>query len=193
MQSEQMSHPDESMHQDPASIGRILSSTRLAPLWLIPRLYVGWIWMSVGWALLQSPAWMQGGSALHDAWMPGRSSATWSQRSVGYRLQPDSSPDRLGTPGLDCPVDSDWNHDCRDRSFARNCNWTCCIQRCRVEREHHSYRQRRTWPGSYRPCSPACFGLEDGRLDRARPLGITVGRRTLARRIWFAESNKDTS
>jgi thiosulfate dehydrogenase (quinone) large subunit len=90
MQSEQMSHPDESMHQDPASIGRILSSTRLAPLWLIPRLYVGWIWMSVGWALLQSPAWMQGGSALHDAWMPGRSSATWSQdqSGTGFNLIP---------------------------------------------------------------------------------------------------------
>ena len=90
MQSEKLEFQGEAFHQDPASIGRLLASTRLAPIWLIPRLYVGWIWMSVGWALLQSPAWMQDGSALREAWMPDRSSASWAidQPGAGVNLIP---------------------------------------------------------------------------------------------------------
>jgi thiosulfate dehydrogenase (quinone) large subunit len=89
MHSEPLAQRDDAFHQDPVAIGRVLSSTRLAPLWLVPRMYVGWIWMSVGWALLQSPDWMQEGSALREAWMPDSSSTLASDQPVaGVSLIP---------------------------------------------------------------------------------------------------------
>jgi thiosulfate dehydrogenase (quinone) large subunit len=88
MQSEPLASHSEVFHQDPARVSRILSSTRLAPIWLLPRVYVGWIWMSIGWTLLQSPAWMHGGSAMHEAWQPGRSSVAWAEGQTGAGLNP---------------------------------------------------------------------------------------------------------
>lgn len=40
--------------------------TRLAPLWLIIRLYIGWLWLVTGWEKFNSPAWVgdQAGAAV---------------------------------------------------------------------------------------------------------------------------------
>lgn len=39
-------------------ISRLLfSSTRLAVIWLIVRVYVGWAWLTAGWGKVRSPAW----------------------------------------------------------------------------------------------------------------------------------------
>lgn len=66
--------PDPHLHRDPAVVQRVFAGTRLAPLWVLPRAYVGWVWMSVGWSMLQSRAWTQDGSPLADAWAPGTES-----------------------------------------------------------------------------------------------------------------------
>lgn len=45
----------------------LFADTRLAWLWLIVRVYVGWQWMSAGWEKFHSPVWVgpQAGVALH--------------------------------------------------------------------------------------------------------------------------------
>ncbi len=44
----------------------IATDTRLAWVWLVARIYVGWIWLEAGWEKLQSPAWVgdQAGTAV---------------------------------------------------------------------------------------------------------------------------------
>jgi len=37
-----------------------LADTRIAPFWLIVRLYVGWEWLSAGWGKVTNPAWFGG-------------------------------------------------------------------------------------------------------------------------------------
>jgi thiosulfate dehydrogenase (quinone) large subunit len=49
-------------------LARILfADTRMAWLWLIVRVYVGWIWLNAGWEKLQSTAWIgpKAGAAIH--------------------------------------------------------------------------------------------------------------------------------
>lgn len=36
--------------RDPAVLREVLSDARFAPLWLLPRLAVGWLWLEVGWS-----------------------------------------------------------------------------------------------------------------------------------------------
>lgn len=41
------------------SLSRVLfADTRLAALWLIVRLYVGWQWLEAGWAKVHNPVWV---------------------------------------------------------------------------------------------------------------------------------------
>ena len=42
-----------------------VASTKSAPLWLVVRLYVGWIWLSAGWGKLHDPAWFGGSAGAH--------------------------------------------------------------------------------------------------------------------------------
>ena len=52
--------------EDPPVTKFLFSDVRLSWLWLIVRLYVGYEWLSAGWAKVQNPAWFGGsaGSAL---------------------------------------------------------------------------------------------------------------------------------
>lgn len=51
---------------EPAITRTLFSDTRLAPLWLLLRLYVGWEWLQAGWHKVTSPAWVgpQAGTAV---------------------------------------------------------------------------------------------------------------------------------
>ncbi len=49
-------------------IARLLfDDTRLAPVWLVIRVLLGWTWLNAGWEKLQNPAWMSG-DALKGFW-----------------------------------------------------------------------------------------------------------------------------
>jgi thiosulfate dehydrogenase [quinone] large subunit len=43
---------------EPAASRFLFADTKLAPLWLIVRLYVGWAWLEAGWGKVTSPAWV---------------------------------------------------------------------------------------------------------------------------------------
>lgn len=42
----------EATPRDPAKVERFLADTRFAPLWLAPRVGVGWFWLEAGWLRL---------------------------------------------------------------------------------------------------------------------------------------------
>lgn len=53
-----MFDPDRSTYYPEPRITRFLfASKTLAPLWLVIRLYLGWLWLSSGWGKIFSPAW----------------------------------------------------------------------------------------------------------------------------------------
>ncbi len=52
---------------DPPAARALFDSTRLAWLWLIIRLYLGYEWFVAGWEKLQNPAWVSG-DALRGFW-----------------------------------------------------------------------------------------------------------------------------
>jgi len=54
--------------EDPKIAKVMFDTTKLSWLWLIARLYIGYLWLTSGWEKLQSPAWMQGGAALEGFW-----------------------------------------------------------------------------------------------------------------------------
>ena len=53
---------------EPGVVRLVLADTRVAPLWLLIRLYVGYAWLRAGWEKLGEPTWIgaQAGSALGD-------------------------------------------------------------------------------------------------------------------------------
>jgi thiosulfate dehydrogenase [quinone] large subunit len=53
---------------DPPITRLLFSSTRLAWLWLIVRVYLGWDWLSHGWEKFNNPAWVDTGEALQGFW-----------------------------------------------------------------------------------------------------------------------------
>lgn len=53
---------------DPPITQLLFSSTRLAWLWLIVRVYLGWDWLSHGWEKFNNPAWIETGQALQGFW-----------------------------------------------------------------------------------------------------------------------------
>jgi thiosulfate dehydrogenase [quinone] large subunit len=53
---------------DPPVADALFNNTKLAWLWLIVRVYVGYEWVTAGLEKVQSAAWMQGGSALKGYW-----------------------------------------------------------------------------------------------------------------------------
>ena len=56
------------MITDPPIAQHLFGDTRLAWLWLPLRLYLGYAWISAGWAKIQNPAWMETGQALRGFW-----------------------------------------------------------------------------------------------------------------------------
>ena len=54
--------------QDPPLAQFLFSDTRLAALWLVIRVLLGWGWVSAAMGKLGDPAWMQTGEALKGFW-----------------------------------------------------------------------------------------------------------------------------
>jgi thiosulfate dehydrogenase (quinone) large subunit len=57
--------------EDPPIARWLFGDTRLAWLWLPLRVYLGYDWLTHGWAKLQNPKWAQTGEALRDFWSTG--------------------------------------------------------------------------------------------------------------------------
>lgn len=53
---------------DPPLAQFLFSDTRMAPVWLVIRLLLGWAWIQPGLEKLGNPAWMQTGEALRGFW-----------------------------------------------------------------------------------------------------------------------------
>lgn len=83
----------ETVVEDPALARTLFNDVRLGWVWLAVRLYVGWQALEAGWAKLQSPEWMSGGTALRAHWervveantAPG-SGSNWYRHVLGYLL-----------------------------------------------------------------------------------------------------------
>ncbi|MCB9453027.1 MAG: DoxX family membrane protein [Anaerolineaceae bacterium] len=54
--------------EDPPIAKLLFSDTRLAVIWLVVRVLVGWQWLSAGWEKLNNPAWVSTGDALKGFW-----------------------------------------------------------------------------------------------------------------------------
>jgi thiosulfate dehydrogenase [quinone] large subunit len=57
-----------SVVQDPPIARLLLSDTRFAWLWLVVRVYLGWLWFDSGRTKLQEDRWMDGGLAVKAFW-----------------------------------------------------------------------------------------------------------------------------
>lgn len=55
--------------QDPPIASLLFSNRRMAWLWLLVRLYVGYQWFEAGLHKVVNPAWMSGGTALKGFWV----------------------------------------------------------------------------------------------------------------------------
>jgi thiosulfate dehydrogenase [quinone] large subunit len=53
---------------DPPLAEKLFGSVKSAWIWLIPRIYVGYTWISSGWRKLDNPAWVETGEALKGFW-----------------------------------------------------------------------------------------------------------------------------
>ena len=53
---------------DPPITASLFGNTRWAWIWLIARLYVGYMWLTSGWGKLNNPAWTQTGEILKGFW-----------------------------------------------------------------------------------------------------------------------------
>lgn len=57
--------------EDPPITRALLGDTRLAWVWLPFRIYLGYSWLTSGWAKFQNPKWLETGEALRDYWANG--------------------------------------------------------------------------------------------------------------------------
>lgn len=55
-------------HKDPRIMAMLFGDTRMAVLWLVVRVYVGWQWLESGRQKMTDPGWMDGGRALRASW-----------------------------------------------------------------------------------------------------------------------------
>lgn len=53
---------------DPPIARALFGSTRLAWIWLVIRIYIGYTWLTSGLGKLGNPAWVQTGEALRGFW-----------------------------------------------------------------------------------------------------------------------------
>lgn len=54
--------------EDPAFARTLFSNTKMAWLWTLVRLWLGWDWLQAGWHKATDPAWTQGGQAIRGFW-----------------------------------------------------------------------------------------------------------------------------
>ncbi len=54
--------------QEPPLSRFLFNDTRMAPVWFLARLYVGWAWLDAGFHKLQDPGWTVTGAALKAFW-----------------------------------------------------------------------------------------------------------------------------
>src|SRR5579884_1180463 len=54
--------------EDPPLARYLFSDTRIAWLWLLARLWLGWAWLEAGLHKVTDPAWMAGGEAVRSFW-----------------------------------------------------------------------------------------------------------------------------
>ena len=57
-----------SVVQDPPIARLLFSDTHFAWLWLVVRVYLGWLWLDSGRSKLQEERWMDGGLAVKGFW-----------------------------------------------------------------------------------------------------------------------------
>jgi len=46
----------------------VFGDLRIAPVWLLLRVWLGWQWLESGWEKINNPAWMQTGAAVKGFW-----------------------------------------------------------------------------------------------------------------------------
>ena len=66
---------------DPPFVQRLFGDTRLAWLWVLPRLYLGYQWFDASQHKISDPAWVQTGAALKGFW---QSVVTTQPKPVAY-------------------------------------------------------------------------------------------------------------
>lgn len=54
--------------QEPPFSRFLFNDTRMAPIWFLARLYVGWAWLDAGLHKLQEPGWVTTGASLKAFW-----------------------------------------------------------------------------------------------------------------------------
>lgn len=59
---------DDVLIADPPVVVALFNSTRWAWLWLVVRLYIGYMWITSGWSKVSNPDWVQSGVALKGFW-----------------------------------------------------------------------------------------------------------------------------
>lgn len=69
---------------DPPYVEALFSSSRLAWIWTIVRLYVGWAWLKAGWDKIHSPAWVSGGAAVQGYWTRAVAIPETGQPQISY-------------------------------------------------------------------------------------------------------------
>lgn len=59
---------DNTIIQDSPIARFLFSDVRFASVWLVVRVYIGWLWVTSGWGKVQNPAWTDTGQALAGFW-----------------------------------------------------------------------------------------------------------------------------
>ncbi|MCG0277102.1 MAG: DoxX family membrane protein [Thermanaeromonas sp.] len=62
----------------------ILRNPRLAPLWTLLRIWLGWQWLEAGLHKISDPKWMQGGEALKGFWAKAVGALPNTQPAIKY-------------------------------------------------------------------------------------------------------------
>jgi thiosulfate dehydrogenase [quinone] large subunit len=91
------SRMDPTQFEDPAFVRFVFGSTRMAWVWLIVRVYLGYQWLTAGLEKLQSPGWMSTGASLEAFWSRAVSAPVggtkgvvhygWYHDLLGFMLQ----------------------------------------------------------------------------------------------------------
>src|SRR5687768_16875556 len=54
--------------EDPAIAKFLFTDARMAVLWLVVRVYVGWQWLNSGWGKVTGEGWIDTGASLQGFW-----------------------------------------------------------------------------------------------------------------------------
>jgi thiosulfate dehydrogenase [quinone] large subunit len=73
-----------SVIQSPRVTRALFGDTRFAWLWLVARVYLGWLWLDAGRQKLREDAWMDGGLAVKGFWERSLQSPEQSRPPIAY-------------------------------------------------------------------------------------------------------------